>query len=119
MTEPFDDELLTGLDDDLHQVKTPPHSIEAEQSVLGALMVDNRQWDNVSEMLMPDDFFRTEHRQIYRMMMRLADASSPMDVITLGETLEKEKQLESVGGMAYLTELAENTPSISNLVAYG
>ena len=118
MTEAFDDDLLGTLDDDLHKVKAPPHSLEAEQSVLGALMVDNEQWDNVSEILVPDDFYRNEHRQLYRTMMKLADANSPMDVITLGETLEKEKLLESTGGMAYLTELAENTPSISNLVAY-
>jgi replicative DNA helicase len=118
MTENFDDELLTSLDDDLSHIKTPPHSIEAEQSVLGALMVDNDQWDNVSEILMPTDFFRNEHRQLFRMMMKLAESNSPLDVITLGETLENEKLLESTGGMAYLTELAENTPSISNLVAY-
>lgn len=118
MTEAFDDDLLAPMDDDLHNIKRPPHSIEAEQSVLGALMVDNQQWDNVSEILMPDDFYRNEHRQLYRTMMKLADASSPMDVITLGETLEKEKLLESTGGMEYITELAENTPSISNLVAY-
>ncbi|MDX1340818.1 MAG: replicative DNA helicase [Reinekea sp.] len=118
MTENFDDDLLPSLDDEINQIKTPPHSVEAEQSVLGALMVDNEQWDNVSEILMPDDFFRNEHRLLFRMMMKLAEANSPLDVITMGETLEKEKLLESTGGMSYLTELAENTPSISNLVAY-
>lgn len=118
MTEQFDDDLFSAPDDDLHKIKSPPHSLEAEQSVLGALMVDNQQWDNVSEILMPDDFFRNEHRQLFRTMMKLAEASSPLDVITLGETLEKEKLLESVGGMVYITEMAENTPSISNLVAY-
>ena len=118
MTENIDDDLLPSFDNELNRVKTPPHSIEAEQSVLGALMVDNSQWDNVSEILMPDDFFRNEHRQLYRMMIKLSESSSPLDVITMGETLEKEKLLESTGGMSYLTEIAENTPSISNLVAY-
>jgi replicative DNA helicase len=118
MTEHFDDDLLTSLDDEISKIKTAPHSIEAEQSVLGALMVDNNQWDSVSEILMPDDFFRNEHRQLFRMMMKLSESSSPLDVITMGETLENEKLLESTGGMQYLTELAENTPSISNLVAY-
>ena len=118
MTENFDDDLLPSFDDELNRVKTLPHSIEAEQSVLGALMVDNSQWDNVSEILMPDDFYRNEHRQLYRMMIKLSESSSPLDVITMGETLEKEKLLESTGGMSYLTEIAENTPSISNLVAY-
>jgi len=118
MTENFDDDLLPSFDDELNRVKTLPHSIEAEQSVLGALMVDNSQWDSVSEILMPDDFYRNEHRQLFRMMMKLAESNSPLDVITMGETLEKEKLLESTGGMGYLTEIAENTPSISNLVAY-
>lgn len=118
MTENFDDDLMSSVDAELTKLKTPPHSLEAEQSVLGALMVDNNQWDNVSEILMPDDFFRNEHRQLYRIMIKLAEANSPLDVITMGETLEKEKLLESTGGMEYLTELAENTPSISNLVAY-
>ncbi|MFQ3230340.1 replicative DNA helicase [Reinekea sp.] len=117
MTDLHDDDLL-GEDQEVSRVKAPPHSLEAEQSVLGALMVDNSQWDNISELLVPDDFFRNEHRQIFRMMIKLAESSSPMDVITLGETLEKEKQLEAVGGMLYLSDLAENTPSISNLVAY-
>lgn len=117
MTDALEDDLFSGSDD-LAKLKTPPHSLEAEQSVLGALMIDNSQWDNVAEILMPDDFYRNEHRQIFRMMMRLAEDTQPMDVITLGETLEKEKQLEAVGGMSYLNDLAENTPSIGNLVAY-
>jgi replicative DNA helicase len=118
MVDTFDDDILAPEDSELQQIKTPPHSLEAEQSLLGALMVDNALWDNVADSLLPDDFYRNEHRQIYRAMVSLADADSPMDVITLGELLEKEKLLESVGGMAYLTALAENTPSISNLVAY-
>jgi len=118
MSEQYDDDLLSTADSELNLIKKPPHSIEAEQSVLGALMVDNHQWDNVSEILVPDDFFRNEHRQLYRMMMKLSESNSPLDIITLGETLEKEKLLESTGGMEYLSELAENTPSISNLVAY-
>lgn len=118
MSDNFENDLTFPVDAELAQLKTPPHSIEAEQSVLGALMVDNQQWDNVSEVLMPDDFFRNEHRQLYRTMMKLAEANSPLDVITLGETLEKEKLLDASGGMEYITELAENTPSIRNLLAY-
>ncbi|GGX38170.1 replicative DNA helicase [Saccharospirillum salsuginis] len=117
MTDALEDDLFSGSDD-LAKLKTPPHSLEAEQSVLGALMIDNSQWDNVSEILMPDDFYRNEHRQVFRMMMRLAEETQPLDVITLGELLEQEKQLEAVGGMSYLNDLAENTPSIGNLVAY-
>lgn len=117
MTEIQDDDLFVS--NDAPAVKNPPHSLEAEQSVLGALMIDNSQWDSVAELLMPDDFYRNEHRQIYRMMVRLSEQSQPLDVITLGEALEKERQLEAVGGMGYLNDLAENTPSIGNLLAYG
>ncbi len=117
MTDALEDDLFSGSED-LAKLKTPPHSLEAEQSVLGALMIDNTHWDNIAEILMPDDFYRNEHRQVYRMMMRLAETSQPLDVITLGEALENEKQLEAVGGMSYLNDLAENTPSIGNLVAY-
>lgn len=117
MTETQDDDLFVS--NDSPAVKTPPHSLEAEQSVLGALMIDNSQWDSVAEQLMPDDFYRNEHRQIYRMMVKLSEQSQPLDVITLSEALEKERQLEAVGGMGYLNDLAENTPSIGNLLAYG
>lgn len=117
MTETQDDDLFVS--NDAPVVKTPPHSLEAEQSVLGALMIDNSQWDSVAEQLMPDDFYRNEHRQIYRMMVKLSEQSQPLDVITLSEALEKERQLEAVGGMGYLNDLAENTPSIGNLLAYG
>lgn len=117
MTDALEDDLFSG-NEELANLRVPPHSLEAEQSVLGALMIDNSQWDNVSEILMPDDFYRNEHRQVYRMMLKLAELTQPLDVITLGEALEKEKQLEAVGGMAYLNDLAENTPSIGNLVAY-
>ncbi|MCH8531847.1 MAG: replicative DNA helicase [Saccharospirillum sp.] len=117
MTETQEDDLFVG--NDAPAVKTPPHSLEAEQSVLGALMIDNSQWDSVAEQLMPDDFYRNEHRQIYRMMVKLSEQSQPLDVITLSEALEKERQLEAVGGMGYLNDLAENTPSIGNLLAYG
>ena len=64
MSEMHDDDLQGPTDSQLSHIKSPPHSLEAEQSVLGALMVDNNQWDNVSEILVPDDFFRNEHRQI-------------------------------------------------------
>ncbi|WP_394170394.1 replicative DNA helicase [Saccharospirillum alexandrii] len=117
MTDTLEDDLFSH-NDELAGLKVPPHSLEAEQSVLGALMVDNSQWDNVAEILLPDDFYRNEHRQVYRMMIRLAEQTQPLDVITLGEALDNEKQLDAVGGMEYLNDLAENTPSIGNLVAY-
>ncbi|WP_110656369.1 replicative DNA helicase [Salinicola halimionae] len=100
------------------QLKMPPHSLEAEQSVLGGLMLDNSSWDTVSERLVADDFYRHEHRLTFNAMAELAESSHPLDVVTLSEALERRDQLESVGGLAYLAELARNTPSASNIRAY-
>lgn len=99
-------------------LKVPPHSLEAEQSVLGGLMLDNQAWDHVADRLVADDFYRYEHRLIFNAMIQLAEASSPLDVVTLSEALEGRDQLDSVGGLAYLAELARNTPSASNIRAY-
>ncbi|WP_027967735.1 replicative DNA helicase [Halomonas halocynthiae] len=99
-------------------LKIPPHSLEAEQSVLGGLMLDNQAWDDVSDRLMADDFYRYEHRLIFNVMLHLAEASNPLDVVTLSEALEGRDQLDSVGGLAYLAELARTTPSASNIRAY-
>ncbi|MEA2120001.1 replicative DNA helicase [Halovibrio sp. HP20-50] len=99
-------------------LKLPPHSLEAEQSVLGGLMLDNQAWDNVSERLVADDFYRYEHRLVFNVMIHLAEAGQPMDVVTLSEALEARDQLDTVGGLAFLAELARNTPSASNIRAY-
>ncbi|WP_445004948.1 replicative DNA helicase [Halomonas mongoliensis] len=99
-------------------LKVPPHSLEAEQSVLGGLMLDNQAWDNVADRLVADDFYRYEHRLIFNVMAELAEAARPLDVVTLSEALEGRDQLDTVGGLAYLAELARNTPSASNIRAY-
>lgn len=95
-----------------------PHSIEAEQAVLGGLMLDNGRLDAVAEVLSEADFFKQDHAQIYSMMVKLAEADQPLDVITLSEELHKHDQLDGVGGLGYLTELARNTPSAANIAAY-
>lgn len=105
-------------DQETAQLKVPPHSLEAEQSVLGGLMLDNSSWDTVSERLVADDFYRHEHRLTFNAMAELAEGAHPLDVVTLSEALERRDQLESVGGLAYLAELARNTPSTSNIRAY-
>ena len=105
-------------DQETAQLKVPPHSLEAEQSVLGGLMLDNSSWDTVSERLVADDFYRHEHRLTFNAMAELAESAHPLDVVTLSEALERRDQLESVGGLAYLAELARNTPSASNIRAY-
>ena len=99
-------------------VKMPPHSIEAEQSVLGGLMLDNEAWDRVAEKVVEQDFYLRAHRFIFAAMSRLAEASQPIDIITVSENLEANLQLDDVGGFAYLGEIAKNTPSAANILAY-
>lgn len=106
------------LDQETAALKVPPHSLEAEQSVLGGLMLDNNAWDTVSERLVADDFYRYEHRLVFNAMAQLAEGAHPLDVVTLSEALENRDQLDTVGGLAYLAELARNTPSASNIRAY-
>lgn len=79
-------------------LKMPPHSLEAEQSVLGGLMLDNERWDTVSERVTPADFFSRPHRIIFAEMQRLLEQGNPIDLITLSESLEQRGELEGVGG---------------------
>ena len=99
-------------------LKVPPHSIEAEQSVLGGLMLNNDAWDNVSEQVAAEDFYRPEHKIIFGSLSDLANDAQPLDVVTLAESLQSKGMLDRVGGLAYLAELAETTPGASNVVAY-
>jgi replicative DNA helicase len=98
--------------------KAPPHSVEAEQAVLGGLMIANEHWDSVAEILSEEHFFRHDHQTIFRTMHHLATAEEPLDVVTLSDQLNNDHILEQVGGLAYLGELANNTPSAANIVAY-
>ncbi len=95
-----------------------PHSIEAEQAVLGALMLDNNRLDAVLEIISEPDLYREDHRLILRMMQKLQEAAQPLDAITLAEELDRHNELERVGGLSYLTELADKTPGTANLLAY-
>ncbi|MBL4881317.1 MAG: replicative DNA helicase [Oleispira sp.] len=100
-------------------LRTPPHSIDAEQSVLGGLLLDNRAWESVSEVLEDTDFYSHKHRNIYRAIKSLVDQEQPIDVVTVAEELEELGTLSDVGGIAYLGELADMTPSTANSGAYG
>ncbi|MDC0662524.1 replicative DNA helicase [Marinobacter sp. SS21] len=100
------------------RVKVPPHSLEAEQAVLGGLMLDNRRFDEVSEVISSDDFYRQDHRLIFAAAERLASESEPLDVVTLAEFLERAGDIEDAGGLGYLAELAEKTPGAANIKAY-
>ncbi|GAB3112112.1 replicative DNA helicase [Pseudomaricurvus hydrocarbonicus] len=95
-----------------------PHSIEAEQAVLGGLMLENHRFDNVAEVISEEDFYRDSHRQIYQMMAKLNDAGQPLDIITLSEELNRHDLLSHVGGLGYLSEMATHTPSAANIAAY-
>jgi len=99
-------------------LKVPPHSIEAEQSVLGGLMLDNAAWDRVADVVSEQDFYRRDHRLIFQAVGALSEESRPFDVVTLAEWLESHGCLDEAGGLAYLGELARNTPSAANIVAY-
>lgn len=95
-----------------------PHSLEAEQAVLGGLMLANEMFDGIAAVLREEDFYSQDHQLIYRTMRRLATAEKPFDPITLSETLKEHDELSQVGGDAYLVELATSTPSAANLQAY-
>ncbi len=99
-------------------LKVSPHSIQAEQSVLGGLMLDNQTWDSIADKVVESDFYRKDHRMIFRVIEKLAEKQDPFDVITLSEALASAGQLNEVGGLAYLGTLAKDTPSAANIVAY-
>ena len=99
-------------------LKRPPHSTEAEQAIIGGLLLDNLAWDKVAEKLCETDFYRTEHRLLFRAIQELASKNHPFDVVTLLETLKLTHGLDDAGGEAYLFELANNTPSVANVSAY-
>ncbi|MDF1587713.1 MAG: replicative DNA helicase [Gammaproteobacteria bacterium] len=99
-------------------LKVPPHSIEAEQSVLGGLMLDNSSWEKVADLLVDHDFYRQDHQLIFRGIADLFEHSQPVDVITLAEWHDKRGELDKVGELSYLGTLARNTPSAANILAY-
>ncbi|MCK4493337.1 MAG: replicative DNA helicase [Methylococcales bacterium] len=105
-------------DFDVTSLKVPPHSIQAEQSVLGGLMLDNEAWDKIADKLIEADFYRKDHRLIFRTITQLAKKQNPFDVITLSELLESTHELAKVGGLAYLGMILKDTPSAANIVAY-
>ncbi|MDA1074614.1 MAG: replicative DNA helicase [Proteobacteria bacterium] len=101
-----------------HTLKVPPHSVEAEQSVLGGLMLNDQAWFNVADRVSARDFYRSTHQIIFEAMATLAGNNQPLDAITVSEQLQSVGQLEKAGGIGYLGELAEGTAGASNIVAY-
>ncbi len=102
----------------IDSLRVPPHSIEAEQAVLGGLMLSREAWDKVADRLVEEDFYRHDHRLIFRAIGELSGRDQPCDAITLGEWFEANGLAEQVGGSGYVIELASTTPSAANIVAY-
>lgn len=107
-----------GPDRQVAQLRIPPHSIEAESSVLGGLLLDNSAWDRVGDMLSDRDFYRYEHRLVFTAIGSLVNASKPADVITVFEQLQNQGKAEEIGGLAYLNSLAQYVPSAGNIRRY-
>jgi replicative DNA helicase len=105
-------------DDEVARLRIPPHSTEAEQSVLGGLLIDNLAWDKAGDVVTEGDFYRFEHREIFNAIAQLMNASKPADVITVFEQLQSNGKAEAVGGLAYLNALAQSVPSAANLRRY-
>src|SRR3954465_3773225 len=108
--EPQDPQLLS--------LKVPPHSVEAEQSLLGALLLDNQAFDRVADLIGADDFYRDDHRRIWRHIVKLVEANRPADVVTVSESIDASEDKDKTGGAAYLGALAQNTPSALNIRRY-
>ncbi|QJR82835.1 replicative DNA helicase [Alteromonas pelagimontana] len=105
-------------DKNVEKLKVPPHSIEAEQSVLGSMLIDPDSWDKVAELVTDSDFYNRSHQIIFRSILRLLSKNLPIDLITVSEELENHNELDEAGGFAYLGELAKNTPSSANVSSY-
>ena len=106
-------------DAQLADLRMPPHSVEAEQSVLGGLLLDNPSFDRIADIVNEQDFYRDDHRRIWQHIIKLIEHNRPADVITVAESLDNNNELSYIGGLAYLGALAQNTPSAANIRRYG
>ncbi len=119
MSTRFDSiEPTNARDDEVARLRVPPHSAEAEQSVLGGLLLDNLAWDRAADLLTDSDFYRYEHRHIYAAIGSLIGATKPADVITVHEVLQSLGKADECGGLAYLNALAQSVPSAANVRRY-
>ncbi len=111
-------ESYQPIDADIARIKMKPHSIEAERSVIGGLLLSADSWDAIAEIVTAGDFYRPEHRAIFRQIALLVDRGEPVDVITVADRLLATGELDAAGGHTYLAELAEQTPTAANIRAY-
>src|SRR3954469_6874321 len=105
-------------DAQVEAARVPPQSIEAEQSVLGGLLLDNAAWDRIADIISEADFYRADHRAIFRYIAQLIEENKPADALTVAEILERNGKLNEIGGQSYLGSLALNTPSAANIRRY-
>jgi len=115
MAEPAATELARRATE---RLRLPPHSVEAEQSLLGGLMLDQRAWDQIADVVIQDDLYRADHRLIFSAVAALVERNQPPDAVTVSEHLQRLGQLEAAGGLPYLARLVEDTPSAANIRAY-
>ena len=95
--------------------KVPPQSIDAEESVIGGILLDNTAHDRAVELIIAEDFYREAHRRIFRAMLDLSERHEPVDLVTLADALRSRNELQEVGGAAYLAELTERVPTAANV----
>jgi replicative DNA helicase len=107
-----------GVAADEQRIKVPPNSIEAEQSLIGGLMLDAQAWDKIADVVAAEDFYRKDHQLVFAAVANLIEAGSPCDVVTVSEYLDKRGELEAAGGLEYLATLANETPGAANARAY-
>ena len=107
-----------AIDSAERRLKVPPNSVEAEQSLIGGLMLDNEAWDKVADVIVATDFYRKDHRLIFAAVAALVEDSQPCDVVTVSEYLDNRNELEASGGLEYLATLANETPGAANARAY-
>lgn len=110
--------MTTASDTADTRLRIPPHSLEAEQAVIGGLLLDQQAFDQVLEILQARDFYHPENRLIFSAMARLSELAKPLDLITVSEALDQDGELNTIGGIAHLAELAHHTPGTTNLLAY-
>ncbi|MBT6037799.1 MAG: replicative DNA helicase, partial [Halieaceae bacterium] len=119
MTQPSSPSFPSSASDlDLERIRMQPQSVEAERSVIGGLLISPEGWDAIAEIVVAEDFYRPEHRAIFRQIAKLVDLGQPVDVITVADRLLATGELDAAGGHTYLAELAETTPTAANIRAY-
>jgi len=117
MATPMSDDRIDAMAG-TERLRVPPHSVDAERAVLGGLMLDNLAWERIADLVTADDFYRHDHRLIFNAIGELAEKSQPLDAVTVSEYLDRNQQLEQMGGLSFLGQLAKDTPSAANIRAY-